>query len=146
MSIKQQIESDFISAFKQKEEGAVALLRLLKAGIKNLEIEKKGELDESEVVKFLKTEKKKRLEVIEIYDQQNRKDLSDREKKEVEIIEKYLPKSISEEEIKKAIKEAIESLGDNKNNFGMVMKETMKKLGGFAEGQVVSRLVKEILG
>lgn len=145
MEIKKQIEQDYVSAMKNREDFNLSVFRMLKAAIKNLEIDKRSELEESEVIKLLKTEKKKRQEAADLYLQGSRSDLAEKEKKEMELIDKYLPKELSDEEINKAITEVCSSLGENKN-FGLVMKETMKKLGSQADGQKVSKLVKEILG
>lgn len=145
MPIKQQIEKDFINALKNKKEFDLSVLRSLKSEIKNKEIQQKGELSDSEITGLLKTEKKKRLDSIEAYKSGGRDDLADKEQKEIEIIETYLPKQFSEDQIKQIIIQAREELGDQKDNFGILMKTAMSKMNGQADGQVVSRLVKQIM-
>lgn len=145
MSIKDQIQKDYIDALKQKKDLELSVLRLLKSAIKNKEIDLKKDLNDDDLIAVLNYEKKKRTESAEIYQQQQRTDLAEKEQNEIKIIEKYLPQQLSEAEIIKIIEQVQQELGDDKNNFGLVMKSVMQKLKGGAQGQIVSKLVQQKL-
>ncbi|MEK7653270.1 MAG: GatB/YqeY domain-containing protein [Patescibacteria group bacterium] len=150
MPIQQQIEQDFLSAFKNKAEAEVSALRMLKSALINRKIEKGVAKDENlgdeEVLAVLKSEVKKRKDSILEYEKGGRPDLADKEKAEVDLIGKYLPEELGEEALLEMVKEAITETGAaNPADFGKVMGLAMKKAAGAADGQVVSRLVKEEL-
>ncbi|MBI4094582.1 MAG: GatB/YqeY domain-containing protein [Candidatus Liptonbacteria bacterium] len=148
MPLKTKINDDLKDALKKGEKDKISALRLLLAQIHNQEIEKKGkkgesELDEDEVVALLQRELKKRKESVELFRKGQREDLAEREEKEAALITLYLPKQASQEEIEKAVDEAIRG---GMNDFGSVMKEVMQRLKGRADGKAVSSTVKEKLG
>ena len=147
MSLKQRISDDFIKALKSRDEALVSVLKLLKNSVKNKEIEIKKELDDKEIIKVLFSEIKKRKESIRQFKQGNREDLVDKEQKEVDVLQKYLPEMKSSSEIKEVICAIIKEEKINKSisNFGRVMKLVMKKLGDKAEGSIVSKIVKDQL-
>lgn len=143
MNLLEKIEKDFKKALLEKDKITLSTLSLLKSALKNREIElrvQKKKIDDEEIIKVIKREVKKRREAMEIY-KDKRNDLFEKEKKELEILEKYLPEEISEEEIRKIIKEKIDLLGEK--NFGRIMKEVMKEIAGRADGKRVAELVKE---
>ncbi|MGC8964703.1 MAG: GatB/YqeY domain-containing protein, partial [Brevinematia bacterium] len=131
------------------DENKKQTLNLLKSAIKYKEIELKGsgkELTEEEIISVIQKEIKKRKEAMELYEKGGRKDLYEKEKAELEILESYLPKQLTEEEIKSIIAEAINSLGaKSPSDVGKVMKEVMPKVKGRADGNFVKRLVEESL-
>jgi uncharacterized protein YqeY len=146
MSLVQQIDQDFLEAMRQKDKDLVSLLRMVKATLQNKKIEKgiakDQELEDADVIVALKNEVKKRLDAATTYQENNRADLAQSEQKEAEGIGKYLPPALDESVIATAIDEVIaQGAGD----FGAVMGQVMAKLQGQADGQVVSRLVKERL-
>jgi len=147
MTVLEQIEKDFVQSFREKNELAVLTLRQLKTVVKNAEIAKSREaLTEDEVTKLLKTEVKRRREAIELYRQGNRNELADREEKEIEIISKYLPEEMGEEEVIKVVREVIEKVGAvGLQDVGKVIGAVMAQLKGAADGSLVSRVVKEEL-
>ncbi len=143
MSIIKQIDQDLINAQKAKDETIVLTLRMIKSAFKNQAIElRKPELSEQEAILILRREMKKRLDSISAFNAGKRPDLADKEQTELEIIKKYLPPELSEDDIVRAIDVVLAS---GVNNFGQVMKEVMIKLQGQADGQIVQRLVKEKL-
>ena len=147
MSLKNQIQDDLKSSMKSGDEIRRGVLRMLGAEIKNSEIVKKDALDDEEVLKVIFKSAKKRRDSIEQYKKGGRNDLAEREEKELEILEKYLPEQINEEEIKKVIREAIKETGAaGVSEFGKVMGIAMGKLKGKADGNLVGRIVKEELG
>lgn len=143
MSIIKQIDQDLITAQKAKDEVVVLTLRMVKSAFKNQAIElRKPELLEAEAILILRRELKKRVDSILAFNTGGRPELAAQEQVECEIIKKYLPAELSENDVIKAIDEV---LATGANNFGQVMKEVMQKLQGQADGQLVQRLVKEKL-
>lgn len=133
---------------KSADQNTVGVLRLLISAMHNKSIEKKGkgqseELTDEETLQVLMSEAKKRKESIEVFTKGNRSDLAEKEKKELEIIQGYLPKPLSREEVEKTIDEIVSRVGSKE--FGPVMKEVMKELRGKADSVLVSNLVKEKL-
>ena len=147
MSVLLQLEKDFSQALKSKDQLAVLALRQIKTALTNAEIaNSRKALSDDQVVKVLKSEVKKRKESAELYIKGGRNELAEKEKKEIEVIKKYLPEEISEEVIKSKIAEVIEKLGAaSPTDMGKVMGAAIKELGTGADGSVVSRLVKEAL-
>lgn len=144
MNILEQISKDLKEAFLKREKVKISALKLLLAAIHNKEIELRGQkkkLDETAVIETIKKEAKKRKEAIVIYEKTTRVDLLNQEKEELQILEKYLPQELSDEEIKKIIKEKI-SLLNNELNFGEIMAEVVKETKGRADGKRVADLVK----
>ena len=139
MSLKEKIESDLISALKSKDEIRVMVLKMLKNSIQNKEKESHKELDDNELIKVLLSDAKKRKDSIEQFKKGNRDDLVDKETKELDIVQKYLPEMKSKDEIKNIVCAIIkeESIEKSMNSFGQVMKFTMQKLDGQAEGNLV---------
>ena len=146
MSLKKRVEDQFKNALKSREELKVSTLRMLKAAIKNKEIEQKKEVDDSEVVRLLSTLVKQRRESIEQYKQGGRTDLAQKEEKEILILEEYLPKPLGEEELLRIIETAIQEVGaSGPKEMGQVMKALMSKVSGRADGKIVSQLVQKKL-
>jgi len=161
MTLREKIEQDFKEAFKAKEEARVSVLRLLLAAIKNRELEKRTKLSKSEpaeklselskltdeeIISVLSGEVKKRKEAIDQYKQGGREELAQKEKIEMEILAAYLPEQMTEEEIKKLAKEAIEKVGaSGVSDLGKVMKVLMPLVKGKTDGNLVNKIVKEEL-
>lgn len=150
MSIKQSILDELKSAMKQKQADRLRVLRSLKAKILEKEIsERKGgeaELSDDQVIEVLMKAAKQRKESIEQFEEGDRKDLADKERAELDIIEEFLPRMMSEEEIRAEVKKQIDELGaSSMADMGKVMGVMMSRLKGKAEGSVVSRVVKEEL-
>ena len=148
MEVKKQLESDFLQAFKGKNELAVLVLRQIKTALTNAEIAKNRQaLTEEEAIKVIKSEVKRRKDSAALYIQGGRPELADKENKEIEILAKYLPADLGEDVIIKKIAEIISQTGAlGPPDTGKVMGLVMKALAGQAYGNVVSRLVKEELG
>lgn len=164
MTLKQKIQEDLKTSLKERKELEVSVLRLLnstiinkekekrykiskeKPDLKEKELEKESQLTDEEVIEVVSSEIKKRKEAILEFQKGKREDLVAKEKQELEILEKYLPEQLSEEEIKKLAKEAIEKTGAKEpKEMGKVMAELMPKLKGRADGSLVSKIVKELL-
>ncbi len=147
VSTLNDIEKKLKEAIKKKNEVEISTLRLVLAAIRNYQIEKRPlELTEDDCLQVLKREAKKRHEAIEAYCLGGRNELADREEQELDIIKKYLPAELSDEQIKQIIIEIVTRTGGaNAVNFGQIMGEAMKQCGGQADGKKVSQIVKEVL-
>ena len=118
-----------------------------KPDISEEDLVKESQLQDGEVIEVISTEVKKRKESIELFEKGQRLDLVDKEKKELEILQNYLPEQLPEEELKKLVKEAVEKVGAREiKDMGKVMAELMPKVKGRAGGTSVSKIVKELLG
>lgn len=146
MSLKEQIEEQTVEAMKTHKEAELSLLRMLKSSIKNAEIAKGHELSDEEVISVLEKEAKQRRDSIAQYEAGNRTDLADVEKHELELIEKYLPQKLGEEQIRELVKQVISEVKPTGSaDFGKVMGAVMAKLKGQADGASVQKIVREEL-
>lgn len=146
MGLESRIKEDLKEAMKKGDSVTRDVLRMLASDIKNEAIKLRRELDDKDVLGVLRRNIKARKDSIEQYAAGGREDLAEQEKGELEVLEKYQPAQMSEEEIRSAVKDAIGALGeDDAKNFGLVMKETMKATEGRADGALVSKIVKETL-
>lgn len=149
MSLQQQINTDIIVAMKAKDEVALRALRALKSALLLAATTgggKEGVADD-EAVKIFQKLAKQRKESMDIFIQNGRNELAQGEKEELEVIERYLPKQFTEDEIKAALKSLIEQNGaSGPADFAKMMPLSMKALAGKADGKVISSLLKQLLG
>lgn len=148
MSLEITINDHLKKAMLAKDEKALRALRAIKAAILLAKTaEGAGDAMTSDAeIKLLQKLVKQRKDSIEIFDQQNRADLSIKEKEELEVIEQYLPKQMSTEEIKQAVAAIIQQTGvANISGLGQVMGIATKQLAGKADGKAISAIVKELL-
>lgn len=148
MSLEITINDHLKKAMLAKDEKGLRALRAIKAAILLAKTAEGGSagISEDGEIKLLQKLVKQRKDSIEIFEQQNRADLAVKEKEEVEVIEQYLPKQMSAEEIKQAVAEIIKQTGvNNISGLGQVMGIASKQLAGKAEGKVISTIVKELL-
>ena len=151
MDILKKINEDLVTSMKSKEERSqlrTSTLRMMKSSIKNAEIAKrgKGELTEEDILGVLSSMVKQRKESVEQYLKANRNDLAEKENKEINIIQVYLPEQLSSEEVDEIIKSTIQEAGiTSMKDMGRLMKEIMPKLKGKADGKLVSQRVKDII-
>jgi hypothetical protein len=146
MSLFEQIQKDMITALKSGYKETSQTLKMLIASIKNAQIESKEDLTDEEIQKILRKETKKIKDSIEQYKQMDRKDLVEKEQKDLKTVQKYLPELMSEEAIKKVVTERIEELeASNMQDMGRVMGAVMKELEGKADGNTVKDIVQSQL-
>lgn len=148
MTLKEKINSDLVAAMKAKEETKLSALRMLKAAIMKFEVSGKEKKDagDDEVLQIVGKEVKQRKDSIEAYQKGNRGDLAEKEETEMKILQSYLPAQLSEEELRDLIKQVVNQTGaTSKADFGKVIGAVMAQVKGKAEGQIVSRLVGEML-
>ena len=148
MSLEQKVMSELKTAMLAKDEKALRSLRAIKAAILLAKTSEGGggELKEDDETKLLQKLVKQRKDSLEIYQQQNRTDLAQKEQEEIEIIEKFLPKQLSPDELKAEVSAIINEVGaSSPADMGKVMGAATKKLAGKADGKTISALVKELL-
>jgi uncharacterized protein YqeY len=148
MNLEQKIMADLKTAMLAKDEKALRSLRAIKAAILLAKTSEGagGDLKEEDEIKLLQKLVKQRKDSLEIFTQQNRTDLAQKEQEEIEIIEKFLPKQLSGEELKVIIANIIAETGaSSPADMGKVMGAATKQLAGKADGKAISALVKELL-
>mgnify|MGYP001576363369 FL=1 len=146
--MKQNIQEELKAALLQRDELKTGTLRMLLAALVNKEKEKnEGPLTEEQTQGVILSEAKKRKEAIEAFTKGGRPEMAEKERKELEILQKYLPEQLAEEEVRKLVEEAIAQTGAaTPQDMGKVMAALMPKVKGKADGAFVSALVKELLG
>jgi len=146
MNIEEKINADIKSAMLAKESKKLEALRAIKSVVLLLKTSPEG-LTEDSAMKAIQKEVKKRKESAEIYTTQNRPDLVEAELFQAEVMETYLPKQLSEEEVKLELQKIIEQVGaKSATEMGKVMGVASKVLAGKADNKMVSVLVKQLLG
>jgi len=147
MNLRDKINIDLKSSMKEGNKLKIQTIRSIRALI--IEFEKNGsgkELDNDEELKLLTSAAKGRKDAIEQFRNANREDLAQKEEAELKIIQTYLPKQLSEDELRIRIKEIAKLIGaNNKEDFPRLMPAVMKELKGMAEGKFVRRIVTELL-
>src|SRR4051812_1983280 len=148
MSLEQKIMAEMKDAMKAKDEATLRGLRAIKAEIIKAKTEPGagGEVSAEKELSLLQKMMKQRKDSLEIYQQQNRADLAQKEQEEIAVIEKFLPKQLSQEEIKSELQQIITETGaSSPADMGKVMGVATKKMAGRADGKTISALVKELL-
>lgn len=146
MRLIEKIDEDMKNAMREKKREKLTTIRLIKSALQNEEIKKGQELNEDEEIAILSREKKQRLESISEFTDAGRDDLVATTENEVEIIDKYLPEQLSDEEVKEIVKETISEVNaQSMQDMGKVMGAVMPKVSGRADGGKINQLVKEIL-
>ena len=148
MSLEQKINTELKTAMLAKDEAALRSLRAIKAAILLAKTAEggSGDLSEDEEIKLLQKLVKSRKDSLEIFEKQSREDLAKKEREEIAVIEKFLPKQMSYDELKSEIVNLIRETGaSSPADMGKVMGAATKKLAGKADGKTISQIVKELL-
>lgn len=146
MSITERLNNDLKEALRSGDDNRKSVIRLLLAALKNQQIENRAPLDYQQELSVLQREAKRRKESIEEYERLGRPDVAEKERRELEIIQSYLPAEMSEEEIRQIVAQAILTTGaQSPKDLGKVMSVVMPQVRGRADGKVVSNLAKEML-
>lgn len=140
--------TDLKAAMKAKDQAALRGIRAIKSAILLEKTSGSGkELDDADGIKMVQKLIKQRKDSLEIYEQQGREDLAETEREEIAVIERYLPKQMSEAELEQTIKAIVEETGaTSMKDMGKVMGIANKRLAGKAEGKAISETVKALLG
>jgi len=146
VDLKTRLGEDLKQALRSGDKLRLSVIRLLTALIKNREVEKRGPLTDAEVLQAIVASCKQRQEAIEQYKQGGRQDLVDKESAELEILQSYLPKPLTSEELQAMVLEAIQEVqATSLREMGRVMGVLMPRVTGRADGKVVNTLVREAL-
>jgi len=148
MNLENKIMTELKAAMLAKDEAALRSLRAVKAAILLAKTAEggSGELKEEDEIKLLQKLVKQRKDSLEIFQQQNRADLAKKEEEEIAVIEKFLPKQLSPDELKDQLKKIIASIGaSSPADMGKVMGAATKQFAGKADGKTISAMVKELL-
>ena len=148
MSLKEQLTNDMKVAMKAKAEGKqrLAVIRMVRSAIRQLEIDGKKELGDEEVMSVITKEVKMRRDSIEEFKKGNRADLVAQTENEISVLMAYLPRQLSKEEVSSLVEEAVAATGaSSPKDMGKVMGVLMPKVKGRADGKLVNMLVRESL-
>jgi len=146
MSLLETIKKDMIEASKKGDVDSTNILKLAIASIKNEEIAKGSKLSDEEILKVLRKEESKIKDSIAEFTKMGRKDLIERESRQLKVISSYLPNLMSREEIEKVVSKAVaDTHAEGLKSMGAVMGIVMKELNGKADGSVVKEVVQEFL-
>lgn len=149
MTLKDRLVEDMKVAMKAKEEGKVRLsvIRMVRAAIKNAEIDKKIEFNDDQVIEVLAREMKQRRDSLEEFKKADRPDMVKALEEEMVVLMDYLPQQLSEGEIRQLVQESIAALGaQSLKDLGKVMGAVSPKTKGRADGKLVNQIVREMLG
>ena len=145
--LAEKVDSDMKDAMREKDSLKLGTLRMLKAAAKNKAIDKKVQtLGDDDFLEVIQKQVKQRKDSITEFEKAGRKDLVEKESAEMKILEGYLPKQMSPDELKTIVKSAIAAVGaSSKQDMGKVMKEVMPKVKGRADGKTINQAVMELL-
>ncbi|WP_282708951.1 GatB/YqeY domain-containing protein [Ligilactobacillus sp. Marseille-Q7487] len=146
MSLLASLQKDMVAAMKAKDKETLGTIRMLKAAVTNEQINVGHDLTADEEVSVLARELKQRKDSLEEFKAANRSDSVAKLEAEIKVVESYLPKQLSADEVKTVVEETIQEVGaTSKADFGKVMGVLMPKLKGKADGKLVNQIVKELL-
>ena len=151
MSIVEQVQKDMVEAMRNRDEQRLSTLRMMKSTLHGKEIDKRAPLDDAEAIQALGTMIKQRKDSIEQFTKGGRQELADKEAKEIELIENYMPKAAGADQMQAVVTEVVAQITAEKGkpsmkDMGNVMKATMARFGGArVDGKVVSETVKKEL-
>lgn len=147
MASKAQLETDLKAAMRSGDQVRKRTLRMVLTGVKLAEVDKRGELDEPEILAVLQKEAKTRNEAIAEAEKAGRADLVEASRAELQIVDSYLPAPLSPDELDRLVRGAVVATGaTSPQDMGKVMKELMPSIQGRADGKTVSAAVRQVLG
>ena len=146
MSLKEQLANDLKDAIRQRDESRKIAIRMTTSAIKNAEIERGAALSEADILTIISREAKQRRESIAAFEKADRRDLVEKERAELEVLQSYLPAQVSRHEIAEAAREVIAEVGaGGPRDKGKVMPVLIGRLAGRAEGREINEVVTELL-
>ena len=146
MGLEERLMADLRDAMRSKDAVRKEAIRLLRAAVKNAEIEEQRSLSDSEIEDLVRRDIKRREEAIEMFEKGGREDLVTQEKAKIAVLEEYMPEQLSEDEIREVVNEIVDELGaSGLSDLGPVMREAMARLRGQADGRLVNQVAREIL-
>ena len=146
MSLKDLLVQDLKTAMKDGDTASKTAIQVARAAVLQVEKDTKVNLDDNGIVEIIAKEVKKRVDTLPDFEKSGRQDLIDNLKAEIEVLKKYLPKQLSENEIEEIVQKIISSSGATPKDIGKVMQAVMLETKGKADGKLVSQIVKKLLG
>ena len=144
--LKEKLMEDLKKSMKEKDELRKNTVQMVRAAVLQVEKDKQIELDDAKIVEVIAKEAKKRKDSLADYEKSGRDDLIEQVKKEIEILNEYLPKQLTEDEITEIVKEVIANVGaTSMKDMGAVMKEAKAKIGAAADARTINEVVKKLL-
>lgn len=145
-TLKQTLNQTLVAAMKVKEQDKVNVLRSVQAAIKQVEVDKRIELNDTDILSILQKQVKQRQESLSIYKDNGRNDLAEKEQFEIDIISQFLPTPLTEDELKEIVSQVVTELqATSIKDMGKVMNEVKTRTAGKAEPSIISVLVKKVL-
>ncbi|NOU95465.1 GatB/YqeY domain-containing protein [Paenibacillus sp. LMG 31456] len=146
MSLSERLNEDMKLAMKSQAKFKLSVIRMVRAAIKNIEIDQRKSLDDQEVLDVLSREIKQRRDSLQEFEKAGREDLAETVKAEIDILIEYLPQQLTEEEVKAIVQQTIQEVGaSSKADMGKVMGALMPKVKGRADGKIVNQAVQQLL-
>ncbi|WP_409341334.1 GatB/YqeY domain-containing protein [Paenibacillus sp. MBLB4367] len=146
MSLNERLNEDMKQAMKSQDKFRLSVIRMVRSAIKNIEIDQRKTLDDSEVLDILSREIKQRRDSLLDFEKAGRDDLATTVKAEIDVIAVYLPQQLTEEEVKEIVQQTISEVGaSSKADMGKVMSALMPKVKGRADGKLVNQVVQQSL-
>jgi uncharacterized protein len=146
MSLGERLNEDMKLAMKSQAKFKLSVIRMVRASIKNIEIETRKPLEDQEVLDVLSREIKQRRDSLQEFEKAGRDDLAETVKAEIDILIEYLPQQLTEEEVKSIVQQTIQEVGaSSKADMGKVMGALMPKVKGRADGKIVNQAVQQLL-
>ena len=146
MSLKKSLMEDLKTSMKNKDTLRKNTITMVRAGIKQKEVDERRELDDEDIMDIIAKQWKEKRNAIKEFDRGGRQDLVEQTEKEMEILLKYLPEQLTEEEVEEIVKAVIEEVdAKSMKDMGIIMKNVMPKIKGRADGSVVNKVAKKYL-
>lgn len=146
MTLKEQLMQDLKESMKAKDSIKKSVVTLIKAAIKQVEVDSRIELKDEDILEIISKQLKQRREALAEFEKSDREDLISQTKKEIEILLSYLPKQLSAEELEALVKEAIQAVSaESKKDMGKVMGYVMPKVKGKADGKQINAIASKLL-
>lgn len=145
--LKEKLMEDLKNAMKNKDEIRKNTVQMVRAGILQIEKDKGIQVEDDKILEIIAKEVKTKKDALKDFEKAERKDLIDQTNKEIEVLQEYLPKQLTREEIKIELEKIIKQLGaSTAKDMGGIMKEAKTKFGASADGKTINEVAKEILG
>lgn len=145
MSLKEKLVVDLKTAMRKKDTNKKNTVTMIRAAVKQLEVDERIEADDAKITEIISKQLKEKKQALAEFEKAEREDLISQTKSEMEILLEYLPKQLSQEEVKVIVQKAIDEGGySSKKDIGKIMKDVMPKIKGIADGRMVQEAINEI--
>ncbi len=146
MNLSERLNEDMKQLMKSGDKFALGVVRMLRSSVKNAEIDQRKTLSDEEVLDILSREVKQRKDALQEFEKAGRDDLADQNKAEIEVIQRYMPQPLTEEELEAIVRETVSETGaSSKGDMGKVMSALMPKVKGRADGKALNQIVQRLL-